>query len=74
MSSGNSKAIDERLNDLEIKSSFNEDLVEQLNAIVARQQQVMAQLAREVAALRQEVSQRDNRETQLPSQELPPHY
>ena len=31
--------VEERLNELEIKASFTEDLVEQLNQIIIRQQQ-----------------------------------
>jgi hypothetical protein len=33
---------DQRLTDLEIKASFSEDLLDQLNQIIVRQQQEMA--------------------------------
>lgn len=67
--------IDRRLTDLEVKASFNEDLVEHLNLTVARQQQQIDLLLRELSHLRQQ---------QLPEgggsamrnlrDELPPHY
>jgi SlyX protein len=67
--------IEQRLIDLEIKLSFQEDLVEQLNQVVVRQQQQINALIGELLALRQSQgpdaggpafrSLRD---------ELPPHY
>ena len=44
---------EQRLTDLEIKASYTEDLVDTLNAIVARQQQQIDQLARELVLPRQ---------------------
>jgi len=44
--------IETRLVDLEIKASFTEDLVEQLNQIIVRQQQQIDALTRELLALR----------------------
>jgi SlyX protein len=65
----------QRLIDLEIKLSFQEDLIDQLNQVVVRQQQQVDALIREVLVLRQSHgpdaggpafrSLRD---------ELPPHY
>jgi SlyX protein len=61
--------------DLEVKLSFMDDLVEQLNYIVARQQRQLDRLVREVAQLQQQLqdvgtggSPRTLRD------ELPPHY
>ena len=43
---------EQRLTDLEIKVGFMEDLVDSLNEVVARQQQHIELLLREVSALR----------------------
>lgn len=64
---------DARLTELEIKASFTDDLLEQLNDVIARQQLQIDALQRELLALRQQV--RD----QGPSlgsarDERPPHY
>ncbi|MFO0121544.1 MAG: SlyX family protein, partial [Inhella sp.] len=45
---------DARLTELEIKASYADDLLEQLNALVARQQQQIDLLQRELLALRQQ--------------------
>lgn len=67
--------VAQRLIDLEIKSSFTEDLVDQLNAIIIRQQQQLDALAREVSQLRQQ----SGADSGVPAfrslrDELPPHY
>jgi SlyX protein len=67
--------IAQRLIDLEIKSSFTEDLVDQLNQIIIRQQQQLDALAREVGQLRQQ----SGADSGMPAfrslrDELPPHY
>lgn len=66
---------DQRLTELEIKASFAEDLLDTLNALVARQQEQIDVLLREVSRLRQRggddglsAGPRD------PRDELPPHY
>ncbi|PPA73164.1 SlyX protein [Achromobacter spanius] len=65
--------IERRLQELEIKSSFADDLLEQLNQIIVRQQQQIDRLQREVADLRQQAP-----EGAVPFRslrdELPPHY
>ncbi|KQX86561.1 SlyX family protein [Variovorax sp. Root473] len=67
--------VTERLNDLEIKSSYAEDLLEQLNMTIYRQQQQIDSLILQVAQLRlqsqnagQDGGARNLRD------ELPPHY
>lgn len=66
---------DQRLIDLEIKSSFTEDALEQLNQVVVRHQQELEWLLREVRALRQQVPQSGGQAAfGRPSEELPPHY
>ena len=49
--------IERRLTELEIKASFADDMLEQLNQIIVRQQQQMERLARELADLRQQQRQ-----------------
>ena len=66
---------EQRLMDLEIKASFNEDLVEQLNQVVFRQQQQIDALMREVAQLRQQLPEPGaGGAPRNPHDELPPHY
>ncbi|MFW2357510.1 SlyX family protein [Hydrogenophaga sp.] len=66
---------DQRLTDLEIKASFADDLLDTLNAQVAKQQEQIDLLLREVSRLRQ----RDGDDglsagPRDPRDELPPHY
>ena len=68
-----SNPAERRLTDLEVKASFAEDLLEQLNQTVYRQQQQLEQLARELAELRQRIAAEERNSTP-PSDELPPHY
>lgn len=67
-------AIDQRLMDLEVKLSFTEDLVDHLNQTVARQQEQIDLLLREVARLRREGQQAGPGPARNPADELPPHY
>ena len=68
----NQQHIDQRLTDLEIKSSFAEDLLDTLNQTVIRQQAQIDLLVREVRALREQASETSGRRG-LPD-DLPPHY
>ncbi|MES2948623.1 MAG: SlyX family protein [Pseudomonadota bacterium] len=66
---------EQRLTDLEIKASFTEDLLDQLNQVIVRQQQDLDLLLREVRQLRQQMPE-EGAGTGLSraSEELPPHY
>ncbi|MGI9152052.1 MAG: SlyX family protein [Limnohabitans sp.] len=66
--------IDKRLMDLEIKASFTEDLVEQLNQTIFQQQQQIEALIREVSQLRQQTPDGDTGGFRSLRDELPPHY
>jgi SlyX protein len=68
--------IDRRLENLEVKLSFTEDLAEQLNQVVARQQMQIEGLARELQRLREQVRAAQDAATPGGSlrDELPPHY
>ena len=60
-----------RITELEIKASYADDLLEQLNALVAKQQQQIDALVREVRGLREQSASSSG--TSL-RDELPPHY
>ena len=66
--------FEKRLTELEIKVGLADDLIDQLNQTIFRQQQQIEFLAQELALLRQQMPYERN--TQLPSlrDELPPHY
>jgi SlyX protein len=65
---------DQRLTDLEIKASFTEDLLEQLDQIIIRQQQQIDLLVREVAALRQPGAHDGVAVPRNLRDDLPPHF
>jgi len=65
-------ALEKRLVDLEVKAAYADDLLDQLNRTVFRQQQQIESLARELLALRQQQAA-----GQIPGpvgDERPPHY
>ena len=64
----------DRLTDLEIKASFTEDLLEQLDAVIVRQQQQIDNLTREIAHLKQTASSGETTEFRSLRDEPPPHY
>ena len=66
--------IDSRLTELEIKTSFNEDLLEQLNQTVFRQQEQIDALIREVHELRRQNPDGGVQRGGNLRDELPPHY
>jgi len=66
--------IDARLTELEIKASFAEDLVEQLNQIVIRQQGQIELLMREVVELKRQAPADGGPVFRSLRDELPPHY
>jgi SlyX protein len=66
---------EQRLMDLEVKVSFMDDLVEQLNDIVARQQRQIDRLVREVVQLQNQLQDSASGSTARNLRdELPPHY
>jgi len=66
--------VESRITDLEIKISYTEDLVDELNRIVYRQQQQIDLLANEVKSLREQVQAAQPNEQRSLRDELPPHY
>ena len=63
-----------RLTDLEVKASFTEDLVDHLNDLVARQQEQIELLIREVGKLKDRAPDTGGGAARDPRDELPPHY
>ncbi|MDE2418683.1 MAG: SlyX family protein [Burkholderiales bacterium] len=67
--------IEDRLTELEIKVSFQEDLLDKLDQIIIRQQEQLDALTREVVALRQQNPQAGDAPPQRNLRDdLPPHY
>ena len=65
---------DQRLTALEIKASYSEDLLEQLNLIIYRQQQQIDALVHELQQVRQQQSSSSAGAPRNLRDELPPHY
>jgi SlyX protein len=63
-----------RLTELEIKASFTEDLLDQLNQIIVNQQQQIDALLRELSDLRQRLPEGGAVPYRSLRDELPPHY
>ena len=64
------KTADERLNDLEAKSVFQEDTIERLSQELRKQQQELIFLKEELKSLKENI---DN-ESFVDKDEKPPHY
>jgi SlyX protein len=63
-----------RLTELEIKLSYTEDLLEELNRTAFRQQQQIDELQRHIKALREQMQASMPSEQRNLSDEVPPHY
>ncbi|MDM4764743.1 SlyX family protein [Pelomonas sp. SE-A7] len=68
------QALEARITELEIKASFNEDLVDHLNELVSRQQAQIELLLRELLQLRTQHGEAGSGTTRNLRDELPPHY
>lgn len=64
----------QRLTELEIKASFTEDLLDQLNQVIIRQQRDIDTLVREITQLRQQMPDGAAPARSHASDDLPPHY
>jgi SlyX protein len=69
-----SSPTDDRLTNLEIKASFMEDTLDQLNEVVVRQQQQIELLTRELLALRDQPRSTEADGPRSLRDELPPHF
>ena len=65
---------DERITNLEIKLSFSEDLLEELNQTVFKQQQRIELLVKEIQALKLQMASNMPSDVNSPRDEIPPHY
>jgi|EP01036_Dinobryon_divergens_P052681 SlyX protein len=67
-------STEQRLTNLEIKATYTEDLVEQLEQVIVRQQQHIDLLLREVAELRQPSTDGGLGAARSLRDDLPPHF
>lgn len=67
-------ATDQRLTELEIRASYTEDLLDQMNLALYRQQQQIDRLVQELAHLRQQMPEPGGAAPRNLRDELPPHY
>lgn len=68
---------DERLNELEIKLSFMDDMLEELNQVIVRQQATLDLLVQELRALKAQSADPATHAgdtTARARENLPPHY
>jgi SlyX protein len=65
---------DHRITELEIKASFLEDQIDQLDQVVVRQQSQIDLLIREVTQLRQQTPEPSSGAPRNLRDELPPHF
>ena len=63
-----------RLDELEVKILLADDMLDQLNQTIFRQQQQIDALAQEIRSLRQQLPQDRNTSGTALLDELPPHY
>lgn len=66
--------METRINELEVKLAFAEDLLEELNKTVYRQQQQIERLQKEMRELREQVAASAPNEQRSLRDEIPPHY
>ena len=64
---------EDRITNLEIKLSFTEDLIDQLNQTIYKQQQQIEFLYRELKAIKEQASSSGGGGGSL-KDEIPPHY
>lgn len=65
---------EDRITNLEIKLSFTEDLIDQLNQTVYKQQQQIEFLYRELKSIKEQASGEGGAGSNSPKDEVPPHY
>ena len=66
--------LEDRVNDLEIKFTFQEDLLAELNKLVTDQQFVIDSLVKQVKRLKEELETSSLGDGAAMDQEKPPHY
>jgi SlyX protein len=68
------KNTDDRLTELEIKASYTEDLLDQLDKVIIRQQEQIDLLINEIASLRQSSTDGGLGAARNLNDDLPPHF
>jgi SlyX protein len=68
------RRMEARISELEIKISFAEDMIDELNRTVYKQQQQIDRLLAQVETLRDQVQAAAPAEQRSLRDELPPHY
>ena len=68
------QAMEHRLEQLEIKASYSDDLLDTLNTLVAQQQQHIDLLLREMQWMRQQAADSQSGTFRSLRDDLPPHY
>ena len=71
---GSSAGIEKRVEELEIKLAFAEDLVDTLNHTVFRQQEQLEVLQRQLDDLRRQIQAMPSGGARSLRDEIPPHY
>jgi SlyX protein len=66
--------LESRVVELEVKLGFAEDLLDELNRQVFRQQEQIESLSRQLIALQQQVQSPAGERPNDPRSEIPPHY
>lgn len=66
--------MESRIIELEIKTSFAEDMLDELNRTVFRQQQQIDLLVNEIRALRDQIRNAQPGEQRSLRDDIPPHY
>lgn len=66
--------MESRIIDLEVKLTFNEELLEQLSRVLYRQQQQIDRLEKEVKTLCEQIRDNQPAEPRNLRDEIPPHY
>jgi len=66
--------MEDRLNELEAKVAFAEDLVETLNLTVIRQQAQLDLLQQQIRLLHQQLQDAIPEDARASRDEIPPHY
>lgn len=74
MSSDRLETLQARVEALEVKASYSEDLLETLNLTIYRQQQAIDLLVQELRQLRQQLPEAGQADPRNLRDELPPHY
>ena len=65
---------EDRITNLEIKLSFTEDLIDQLNQTIYKQQHQIEFLYRELNSMKEQAGSADGIGNSSPKDEIPPHY